>query len=489
MLPSNLSLRSGVLLLLGLSMTNLGFNEEIIARQVPSGPDQTAASGDSSSVPYLGPGAYLASPPADSIERLPIERLPPPPLTPRPPNATVVPVLPDEFILVESWPVETTLDHPDIPDAAEVWVELLNQATQSVDFAEFYASDDSASDGRLKQVIAAIEAAATRGVPIRFLTEEKFYKIYPDVINKLALLPNTQVRRLDSAAFGGGVLHAKYFIVNGQKSFIGSQNFDWRALEHIQEIGAVIDNHAFTQNLREIFELDWTIAGFVKPGAYQPGGATAVVDSIVAARRKNGLVGSLPLRIGNDKVWVRPAFSPTGRIVNERLWDEPRILEMIEGAKDSVEIQLLTYNDVTKQGERYDTLRKALQDAAKRGVVVRLLVADWCKRKPTVDTIKDLAKTKGIEVRFMTIPQSSRGFIPFARVAHAKYMVVDGTRFWLGTSNWERDYFHTSRNVGIVAEGKVAASRLARFFDGNWTSPYAEVVDPAKEYTPPRVSE
>jgi phosphatidylserine/phosphatidylglycerophosphate/cardiolipin synthase-like enzyme len=78
--------------------------------------------------------------------------------------------------------------------------------------------------------------------------------------------------------------------------------------------------------------------------------------------------------------------------------------------------------------------------------------------------------------------------VPFARVAHAKYLVVDGARAWVGTSNWEGDYFTKSRNVGIVVEGEAFAAQLDRVFEGGFSGPYAEVVDPEKTYVPPRVS-
>jgi hypothetical protein len=45
-------------------------------------------------------------------------------------------------------------------------------------------------------------------------------------------------------------------------------------------------------------------------------------------------------------------------------------------------------------------------------------------------------------------------------------------RAWVGTSNWEGDYFLKSRNVGVIAEGGALAFRLRRYFDENWTSAY-----------------
>ena len=142
-----------------------------------------------------------------------------------------------ELVLVESSPVETTLEHADIPDAHEVWREMVEGATRTVDVAQFYVSN--APGSRLEPIIQALEAAAARGVRVRLLAEEKLAKQYPETLARLAARPGIEVRRVELAAFmgKGGVLHAKYFLVDGREAYLGSQNFDWRALEHIQELG------------------------------------------------------------------------------------------------------------------------------------------------------------------------------------------------------------------------------------------------------------
>src|SRR5262245_688460 len=82
-----------------------------------------------------------------------------------------------EIELVESPPLETTLDHADLRNADAVWIEMIAGAKSTLDFAEFYCSNQPGS--RLEAVVQALEAAAARGVKIRFLAEEKFYKTYP----------------------------------------------------------------------------------------------------------------------------------------------------------------------------------------------------------------------------------------------------------------------------------------------------------------------
>jgi hypothetical protein len=55
--------------------------------------------------------------------------------------------------LVESVPVGTSLDHPDIPDAHQVWLEMIEGAQMSLDFAMFYAV--TKPDSRLEPILDA----------------------------------------------------------------------------------------------------------------------------------------------------------------------------------------------------------------------------------------------------------------------------------------------------------------------------------------------
>jgi hypothetical protein len=117
-------------------------------------------------------------------------------------------------------------------------------------------------------------------------------------------------------------------------------------------------------------------------------------------------------------------------------------------------------------------------------VRVRLLVSSWAKPK----SLAEIAAVPNVEVRVITIPPWSGGEIPFARVAHAKYAVFDrGALAWVGTSNWEGDYFTRSRNVGLVVEGAPFAGRLDRIFGDGWGSPYAAPVDPKAAYPAPSI--
>jgi len=371
--------------------------------------------------------------------------------------------------LVETFPAETALDQPDLREAYEVWPELIDAASKQLDMTWFYVSDQEG--GRLAPVLERVRAAAKRGVAVRVLADAGFHATYPETLDALDALDGIEVRLFDVKALMGGVLHAKYFLVDGRTTWLGSQNFDWRSLEHIQELGVRVESEPVTAAFQAVFEADWALAG---------GEARKVAASGLHS-------GPVELSFGGDTVRVTPVASPTGWLPDESLWDLPRLIEAVDGAAHSVRVQLLTYSASTHEGQPWDALEAALVRAAGRGARVQLLVADWCKRPATIGGLQALTQVEGIEVRMVSIPEHSSGFIPFGRVIHSKYLVVDGRTAWIGTSNWERGYFHDSRNVGLVVEGRAFGERLDRYFESGWSSDLAEAVDPERSYEAPRI--
>ena len=438
----------------------------------------------------------------------------------------------EEFELVESVPVETNLDNTDIRNTHEVWLEMIEGATKTLEFEEFYVSD--APGEPLEEILNAIVDAAQRGVRVRFVVDSRMYQTYPERLDWLSEETNVEVRKIDMASIGGGVMHAKYFVVDGMQTFLGSQNFDWRALKHIHEIGCRVRSKELARVFSDLFELDWKLAGrsgkvgmtersgnegviggSASPTVSAPGSGTRKTSAtdlrnetgigrtvqqkyMVHKKYRVPLKGcvDVPYRHGTnlsresrkESVEVWPVYSPVGFIPDERLWDEQRIVTLIDSAEQEVDIQLLTYSAISGK-EYYPELDNALRSAAARDVSVRLLVSDWAKGHPQIDCLKSLGVIPNIQLKLSTIPQWSGGFVPYARVEHCKYMVVDGKDSWIGSSNWEKGYFHDSRNVGLVVKSKAVAEMLREVFYKSWDSEYAYAIRPEMEYVPPERGE
>jgi phosphatidylserine/phosphatidylglycerophosphate/cardiolipin synthase-like enzyme len=384
----------------------------------------------------------------------------------------IVPTPPASDIeIVESIPVGTSLDNPEIRNTREVWLEMIGAARKTLDLEEYYISNEPGK--MLEGILAAILSAADRGVKVRILVDARMCRTYPESVDRLACHGNIEVRRIDFGAITGGVQHAKYFIVDGKHVFVGSQNYDWRALEHIHELGLRINNSQIAAAYGDILNLDWQLA--------------SLPPEAIKAFSLTKKTYRTPIRVkdaAGEAAALFPTFSPLGYIPDSTLWDERAIVELIDGAQRSLSLQFLSYSLADRQSGRYTVIDDALRRAAKRGVKVRMIVSDWEKGTPAVPALKNLASIPNIEVAFTAIPDWSGGYIPFARVEHCKYIIADGMRFWLGTSNCEKNYFYSSRNLGIVGASPNLAGALSRIFLKSWTSQYKEVITQTGEYAP-----
>lgn len=370
--------------------------------------------------------------------------------------------------LYETAPVQTTLRHEDLPQAHELWRQRIDAARERIDLAQFYAVDEPPS--RLTPVVEAIERALARGVEVRFLADAGFQKTYPDLLARLAAVPGAQVRLLDLKSRTGGVLHAKYVVIDGREVLVGSQNFDWRSLEHIQELGVQARSRPIAAAYGEVFELDWALAGGADP-AYAQGAA----------------IREVRLRSPWGAVRARAVFSPKGALADPASWDLPLLLQAIGEAREEIHIQVMSWEDRAHGGETWPEFQEALAAAAARGVRVRVVVGHWNLRASRLPGMRALAAVPGVELRVATIPELAQGFLPFARVIHAKAMVVDGHLAWVGTSNIGPDYFLASRNAGLLLEGTGFAGRLRTWLLDLWESPYCAPFDPQRDYPEPRI--
>lgn len=363
--------------------------------------------------------------------------------------------------LVQSVPVETGLEDPRLPHATDVWPEMIRAARRSIDLAEFYVTNgpDRAASA-LEPVLRALEEAGARGVRLRVLLSARMLDQDPASVARLRAIQGAELRTFDLG--GRGILHAKYFLVDGAEAFVGSQNLDWRALQHIHETGLRFRTPELVRPLASIFETDWSFSGSRLRPAFPKAAAS-------------------PARPAFELVASPPFLNPPG--VRAALEALP---ELLGQAKERIRVQLLTYSPVAGRVRFWPLLDNALRAAAVRGVKVQLMVADWNLEKPAVDHLKSLALLPNVEVGVVAIPEAAAGHIPYARVIHSKTMVVDGGLLWLGTSNWGEDYFTESRNVEIIARDPDLAAQAEAVHQRLWNSRFCVRLDPAKSYPPRR---
>lgn len=378
--------------------------------------------------------------------------------------------------LVETRPVESTLGNPALPTAHDVWLEMIRGARRSLDFEQFYLSHWPGEP--TGDLLDAIGEAAKRGVRVRLLLDARMYRTYPEPADSLGKVPGITVRRIDMGRIAGGIQHAKFILADDDQVFLGSQNFDWRALKHIHELGLRVRDARIAATFRGAFEWDWEAAGDQMAGRDSTG-----ARQLAGPRRVVGPGSVNIVRAPGDTVEVRPSYSPKKFIPDSTLWDRDAVVRILDAARREIVVQLLTYA-VADRGERDDAIDLALRRAAARGVKVRLLVSDWEADSPRIADLQSLSQVPNVEARLSTVPEWSGGYIPFARVEHCKYVVTDSLWTWVGTSNWEPGYFHGSRNIAVTLRSRPLALEARRVFEASWTAPEARVVRAGERYAP-----
>ncbi len=379
------------------------------------------------------------------------------------------------FQLVESVPEETVLKESSLPRAADVWADMIKSAKKTIDIEMFYIANEKGEP--LEKIVSEIKSAAERGVQVRIIIDNSFFQRYKESADDFTGVKNITVKKIPFKKIGGGVMHAKYFVVDGEDLFIGSQNFDWRALKHIHEMGVRIKHKELAAMFLSIFETDWKLCD---------DSGKETVGEIKKTKTGTTYNDKNKLTITSEefgKITLYPAFSPKEIIPEGFSDEESELLRLIDNAKERLCFQFYSYS--LKGSEKktlYTKIDDALRNAAKRGVEIKIIFSDWAIKKGATEQIQSLSQVPGIEIKFSTIPQYSGGYIPYARVQHCKFFISDDDMSWISTANLEQDYFYESRNASLVLKSEKINSALYTVFERVWNSPYAVKVDAEKEY-------
>jgi len=376
-----------------------------------------------------------------------------------------------ELQFVESVPEGTVYGSSLAVRPQAVWLEMINSAAKTLEFEQFYIADREGE--ALEPVLKAVAAAAGRGVKVRFLLDSVMMKESSKALPALEKA-GVKSRVINFKKAVGGVQHSKFFVADGKEVFVGSQNFDWRSLVQIHEVGLRIKSARAAADFRRLFEDDWKLAGGAEP------------KKLFSKKAKGAVTSASPetALLNGSTVTYSLAFSPAGYIPKGFDAEIDQLLAIIRAAEKTVRGQVMTYSLSEYGSKRWAELDSAFRLAAARGVKVELVFADWGMGGKGDRDIKALAKTDNIGVKISVIPQHTAGFIPFARVEHCKYLTVDGEFSFVSTSNWGPGYFLNTRGAAVIITGAAAAGALEDIFSRVWNGPYAQPVDPLKKYEP-----
>jgi phosphatidylserine/phosphatidylglycerophosphate/cardiolipin synthase-like enzyme len=387
-----------------------------------------------------------------------------------------------DFQIVESVPEATVYGQPGVPRTQAVWLQMIRGAQKTVDIAAFYISE-KVGGGPLAPVLDKLAERARAGVHVRILVDQTFLMGNHDAVDRLRQVPGIEIRVLPVDKLTGGVLHAKYMIVDDKTVFVGSQNWDWRALTQIHEIGARIDSARFAQTFASVFDFDWNLAA--DPNLPRAAKQAVEPPDFAPATEQDPVLLNAG---GSDPLVAFPAFSPPALIPHWVTPEQAALVRMIDASRHTLRIQVMTLSAIRHYGPKgwWTAVDSALRDAAARGVQVRIIVADWALRQPMEAYLQSLAVLPNITVKFSRLPPAPEGFIPYARVEHAKYAVADDRSVYIGTGNWEWSYFHDTVDASVFVHGAGPAKALEAIFDHDWNGPYVATLRPGQEYPPPR---
>uniref|UniRef100_A0A4W4H245 PLD phosphodiesterase domain-containing protein n=1 Tax=Electrophorus electricus TaxID=8005 RepID=A0A4W4H245_ELEEL len=372
----------------------------------------------------------------------------------------------------------------------KAWKDLVSIATRQIDVASFYWSltgedigVNSSTDQPGREILEEFKALPKRNVSVRVVTS--IPSLATNSTDLQALRENgVQVRRVNFGHLTRGVLHSKFWVVDGRHIYIGSANMDWRALTQVKEIGVVLYNcTSLAADLHKIFQSYWVM-----------GQHNATIPQPWPPYYDTSINKEQPLHVNLSGVPSRVYISgsPPQFCPDSRTKDLDAILSAVSQAEQFIHVAVMEYYPASKflYHHRYwPVIENALKQAAyEKNVAVRLLVSCGRESDPSVlpflkslNALDSPSNNISIEVRLHIVPVANQTDIPYARINHNKYMVTDKLAY-IGTSNWSADYFNTTAGVGLVVSQDALYSssledtlvgQLSAVFDRDWGSEFA----------------
>lgn len=273
------------------------------------------------------------------------------------------------------------------------------------------------------EILAGLKQALLRGVRVRAVVDNGKYQA----------LQAEQANLATYLTAAGGVFHLsnpifprsfpKVILIDDRKALIGSACLDTTTFQQYRDYEYLTDDAALIRALSELFENDW--------------------------------------RFSSTPDLISPPFNPTPRIYDPRLAIGPvnagaQLTSLIQSAQSSL--------DVTSELLGNAALESELVAATLRGVRVRLIspiAVNGATPKIADMQTASLMKLKaaGISVHVTGPTESFQS--PYM---HARSMVVDQSRLYIGSISFSPDSSTFNREVGLViSDAGILAVVSSRF--------------------------
>jgi putative cardiolipin synthase len=173
-----------------------------------------------------------------------------------------------------------------------------------------------------------------------------------------------------------------------------------------------------------------------------------------------------------DPVYVRSLEPHRMELLNDGLLSLDRRIELIEGARQSIDLEFFIYELDT--AARIITAK--LVEAAKRGAKVRLLVDFAAPVFKLGPHYAGVLEKNGVEVRYYNSASLLRIFSSQHR-SHRKLLIIDGQQAITGDRNIANDYFNLSEHCNFLDSDIIVDDPAVESFSASfmhyWQSPLA----------------
>lgn len=147
--------------------------------------------------------------------------------------------------------------------------------------------------------------------------------------------------------------------------------------------------------------------------------------------------------------WSRTGAEASGPLVVSPTTSRRAILDLIDGATRTLDI----YAEVVRDEE----VVNALLDAQARGVTVRLIVSPEAETEDRGREERAELIAAGVQVRYAS-----------GLYIHAKMILVDGSRAFVGSQNFTATSLDQNREIGVVLDDPHAIARLSATFEADF---------------------
>jgi phosphatidylserine/phosphatidylglycerophosphate/cardiolipin synthase-like enzyme len=275
------------------------------------------------------------------------------------------------------------------------------------------------------QVETALVADERRGVAVRVILSAG-YNEAPSTMNAKTydfLLAHGVAAQWSPSYFS--LTHEKSLVIDGNRALIMTFNLVSKYYATGRDFGIIDADSRDIAAIMRTFDDDWEGSA---------GGSVGATRGITD--QSNALKGGNDGDAGDDLVWSPGSEAP--------------LIDIISGARRSLYI----YNEEMADSD----VTKALIDAAERGVAVYVIMTGASEWKWEFAELT----TAGVHVRTYADADDAPLYI------HAKMIVADDARAFVGSENFSAASLGYNRELGIITQDQSIIASLIRTFTTDW---------------------